>query len=906
MSKKLIITEKPSVARSFAQALHVSGNHNGYIENNEWIITWAVGHLVTMSYPQVYDEKYAKWNLEDLPFLPDKYLYEVIKDVKEQFGIVKNLLKNSEVSCIYNAGDSGREGEYIQRLIFTQAGVEGKKEIRRVWIDSQTDEEILRGIREAKPEKDYDNLKDAAYMRAIEDYSIGINLSRALSCKFGYEFNKKIENELKVNKDGKKPYMPLAVGRVMTCVLGMIADREREIQNFKVTNYYKIEAAADGFSTKWKWIEGKSKVLENRLYDATGFKTEAFAREFTDKLSADKRLRVEDVKRTTSKKGAPFLYNLAELQSDCTKRLKLSPDETHTIAQKLYEAKMTTYPRTDARVLSTAISKEIGKNISGIANNYSSAVQSYAKEIADSGRYNGIEKSHYCDDSKITDHYAIIPTGYVNAEILNADNTIATVYDMIVRRFLSIFMPPAEYAQIEAEFMHTSGERFFFSSKVLQKKGYLEVSQMGRSMDTDADKEVTFPPINKGDIITIDSFDIKEASTQPPKRYTSGSMILAMENAGKLIEDEELREQIKGSGIGTSATRAEVISKLVRNRYIDLNKKTQILTPTNIGFAVVDIVKGNIPSLLSPEMTASWEKGLAGIESGNITKEQYQSKLYKFVTDNVESIKAKTAEQGQYKAKEKRNAGKCPHCGKDVWEVENSYFLCSGWKKNDAKACQFGFRKNTNGHQLSEEEICLLLAGKKIEPVKMRKKDNSGEYLAGLEMDEKTGKVAMYFPHNESSIVCPKCGKNLEESEKAWACKDCGITIWKTLSGKALTEDIVFQVLGNGITDDVVNGFVDKANRGYSGWIIMRDGKFIIVKTVMNSLELTKDIAIQLRDHGCTDKLDGFVSLKGSEFSAALKIDGNYVAFDFGNDNDSGKPKKSSGKKTSTRKRTKK
>ena len=621
MAKSLIVCEKPSVAQQFAKTLGVNGRKDGYIENDSYIITWCVGHLITMSYPEKYDPELKKWDLNLLPFLPEEYKYEVIESVAKQFKIVKTQLNRKDVDVIYNAGDSGREGEYIQRLVYSMAGYNKNAKMKRVWIDSQTDEAIREGIRNAKDASEYDSLSDSAYMRAIEDYAIGINFSRALSCKFGKKFRQMTKSEK--NK-------AISVGRVMTCVLGMIVEREMQIKKFTPTPFYGIEADC-GFACKWKAVEGTSFYESPLLYNDTGFKEKEPAVKLKSIFDSKPALMVTSVNRKMEKKKAPLLYNLAELQNECSQKFKISPDKTLEIAQKLYEAKLTTYPRTDARVLSTPVAEVIQKNLTGLVK-YGYQKDNIEYVLQDS-LYKNIKKSVYCDDSKVTDHYAIIPTGMIDTS--NLDELETKVFHLIIDRFVSIFFPEAVYEKVEVALMHPSKERFFTSEKVLKSPGYLVVT--GYPEDA---KNSTLSDVKEKDVLRA-LFEIKEGKTTPPKRYNTGSLILAMENAGNLIEDEELRAQIKGSGIGTSSTRAEIIKKLVKISYITVNQKTQIVTPHSDGEAVYQIVKENIPAMLSPKMTANWEKGLQQIADREITKEKYLDILNSYVIKTVEEIKKK-------------------------------------------------------------------------------------------------------------------------------------------------------------------------------------------------------------------------------------------------------------------------
>lgn len=648
--KNLYIAEKPSVAREFAKALGMkgaatAGARDGYLENEDTIVTWCVGHLITMSYPEVYDPALKKWSFDTIPFIPEEYKYEIIDASSKQFQIVSKLLNREDVGRIYVCTDSGREGEYIYRLVEQMAGVDkSKKDRRRVWIDSQTEEEIMRGIREAKELSAYDNLSDAAYLRAQEDYLMGINFSRALSLKYSYT----VRNYLGMDR------CVIAVGRVMTCVLGMIVKREREIRQFVPTPFYRVLASTEGFEAEWKTTKDSAYLDSPLLYKENGFKKEESAKQLITELSADApiELIVQKVEKKTEKKAPPMLYNLAELQNDCSRLFKISPTDTLNTVQTLYERKLVTYPRTDARVLSTAVAKEIGKNIGGLQK-YEPLAQ-YAQYIMQQGGYKGVAKSKYVNDKQITDHYAIIPTGQGLGNLNRLNDIQRKVYDIIARRFLSIFFPAAEYEKVSlvlSRQIHTvvgekenGTESFFANFKRLKNPGYLTIAGLSSDKKQEeqklTDEELAkFASLKKGDAIPVQTFNIKEGETSPPKRYSSGTLILAMENAGQLIEDEELRSQIKGSGIGTSATRDSIITKLVTNKYIALNKKTQIVTPTFLGEIIYDVCLNSIQSLLWAEMTASWEKGLSGVAEGTISKDEYTAKMNKFVCDNTNAVK---------------------------------------------------------------------------------------------------------------------------------------------------------------------------------------------------------------------------------------------------------------------------
>jgi len=653
MPKKLIITEKPSVAMEFAKVLKITANRkNGYIESDEWIITWCVGHLVTMSYPEVYDEKLKFWRLDTLPFIPHEWKYEIIPAVQNQFNIVQSLLQREDVEEIYNAGDSGREGEYIQRLVFMMAKPNPKAQIKRVWIDSQTEEEIQRGIREAKDEKEYDSLADSAYLRAKEDYLIGINFSRLLSIIYG----RKVAREINEEKAS------ISIGRVMTCVLGMVVSREREIRNFVKTKYYKIIGEFgndDGtFKAEWK-VNQNSKMFEStKLYNESGFKKEEDAKEFIKGLAGKKAI-ITELKKSKQKENAPLLFNLAEIQNECTKRFKIKPDETLEIIQNLYEKKLVTYPRTDARVISTAVAKEISKNLNGLVKGYKDEETQRLLNKMISEKYStNLVKTKYVNDSKITDHYAIIPTGQGYENYDKLPELHKKVYDVIVKRFIAIFYPPAEYSKVNLT-VEVEKETFLASGKVCTNLGYLEVLKPknvnkqstekaqdveNSSSKTDVSDEnnlEVFKNIKKGQEIETKNYEIKDAETSPPSRYNSGSIILAMENAGKLIEEEELREQIKGAGIGTSATRGEIIKKLERIKYIDINSKTQIVTPTKKGEVIYDVVNYAMPDMLNPKLTASWEKGLDMVAKKEIQSNEFMTKLENYINSKFNKLVVK-------------------------------------------------------------------------------------------------------------------------------------------------------------------------------------------------------------------------------------------------------------------------
>ena len=832
MGKKLIITEKESVGQQFAEALGVKNKYQGYMENDEWIITWAMGHLLTLSFPEKYDEKLAKWSLEDLPFLPRNYKYEVIASKIKQFNIVCSLLKKDEVDLIYNGGDSGREGELIQRLIFMAAGIVGKKPIYRVWLNTTTTSEILRGLREAKPDSEYNNLSAAAFERSIADYAVGINLSRALSCKFGNAFNQSLNAE---------KYTPISVGRVMTCVLGIIVRREREIRTFKPVDYYKIDANINGITAHWKAGEKSRYYNSPLLYNDGGFADKETAKKLLAEFQSEPELRISKLEKKTEKAYAPLLYNLAELQSDCSKKYKISPDETLDIAQALYEKKLTTYPRTDARVLSSAMAAVIDRHILGVKKILK--WDGLVDPIMRNGWYRGLANTKYVNDKLIKDHYAIIPTG--EADISDLTSQQKDVYELICRRFLSIFYPPAEYNKTNLELTHVSSSEIFTSSeKVLSKAGYLVVNG-----DNENSKPNTaFLSFSQGQVIA-GQYKLNTATTKAPPRYTSGNMVLVMESAGKFIEDEQLREQIKSSGIGTSATRAETIKKLIADEHIALDTKTQILTPTKKGELIYNIVAQTVPALLSPDMTASWERGLAQVEDGKISSEYYRSVLYKFVSESVQRIKNNN-DIKLPAGEPKIPVGKCPRCGRDVIAGSKGY-SCIGYKDKE-HPCNFtiwkenGLLKKSNKSVTSAMAKSLLKAGKcEVEDLVSSKGTkynctlvmvDDGEHVY-LNIDENS------FKNGNFVGKCPRCGKDVVENAKGYGCvgyrdseNHCEFFINKTppilaKNNKTLTKAMVRDLLSKGKCK--ITGLTSKSGKKYSAdFKLVNNGKYVNLEMI--------------------------------------------------------------------------
>lgn len=860
MGKKLIITEKPSVAQDYAKVFQVSGKHNGYIENNTYVITWCVGHLVEMVYPEEYDIRYKKWMLQDLPFLPEKYKYGVIKNVRQQYDIVHALLQREDIDTVYWAGDSGKEGQTIEENIRNFGGVRKGMQELRVWIDSQTEDEIRRGVAQAKPMSAYENLGRSGIMRSIEDYAMGINFSRVMSVKYG-----KLLNDAAATKG----YTAIAVGRVMTCVLGMVVNREREIRNFKETSFYRVVGAfteAD-IEAEWKAVKGSAYFESPKLYKENGFKEKEDAQALITSLEGKDAV-VKTLEKGISRKKAPLLFNLAELQAECAKRFKISPDQALQVAQDLYEKKLTTYPRTDARVLTTAVAKEIDKNLNGLKGY--TPTQRFTDHILTKKSFANIAKTQYTDDSKVTDHYAIIPTGQLT-ELGTLTPLQSKVFDLITRRFLSIFYPPAEYQTLKLV-VGIEKESLFASAKALKVLGYLEV--MGRTLEDADEDENTGDGQNKdntasqtktgespekknnpkkllaladtlkqGDLLAVNGFEIRDSKTTPPKRYTSGSMILAMENAGQLIEDEELRAQIKGSGIGTSATRAEIIKKLIRIGYLNLNQKTQVITPQNFGEMVYEVVAMTVPALLNPKMTASWEKGLDGITNGTVDVNDYRAKLEDFIRRETIQIRDKdltrqlAVQISPFTGKDARGLGarkkigaQCPACGGDIVTTPFGYG-CANYDPQDPSSCRFAIGKVAD-KELSPEQVKELLdngitqtirgfkgkSGKKFDACLMLAKDADGKHSVTFNFDNVEAKKIR-------DVVCPLCGGEIVQTPFGYGCANydkldessCRFSIGK-MAGKDISEAQVKELLTNGKTA-TIRGFRSKAGKKFDARI---------------------------------------------------------------------------------------
>ncbi len=853
MAKLLIITEKPSVAQEFARILGVSGRNDGYIENSDYVITWCVGHLVEMVYPEVYDEKYKKWKLEDLPFLPKEYKYDVIPAVSKQYDVVHKMLHREDIDTVYWAGDAGKEGQTIEENIRMYGGVrEGMKELR-VWIDSQTEEEIKRGIREAKPMSDYANLGKSGIMRTIEDYAMGINFSRAMSVKYGNLLN---------DAAGTRSYTAIAVGRVMTCVLGMVVIREREIRNFVETPFYRVVGnfTDANIEAEWKAVEGSKYFESPLLYKENGFKKQESAENLIQELTG-KTAVVESIERGTSRKKAPLLFNLAELQAECSKRFKISPDETLQVAQDLYEKKLTTYPRTDARVLSTAVAKEIGKNVSRLKGY--EPVQGYVERIMKEGLHYNIAKTQYTDDSKVTDHYAIIPTGQLT-ELRSLNELQRSVYDLIVRRFLSIFYPAAEYQTVKLV-AAVGEEKLFAGAKALKTPGFLEIAGRRQEEEKESSKEdgeesdspgllQLAEQLVKGQELSVNGYSLKEGSTKPPKRYTSGSMVLAMENAGQLIEDEELRAQIKGSGIGTSATRAEIIKKLVRIGYLHLNKKSQILSPEVLGEMVYEVVNMTVPALLNPKMTASWEKGLDGITRGTVVMEDYREKLEDFIRKEtlnmvernltaqlVAQIQPLTGKGARGIAAKKKLGIACPVCGGEL-ETTPFGYGCGNYKK-DGTGCKFSVGAIA-GRDLSEEEFKDLITKGRTDVLEGFVAKSKKKFPASLVLQkDEEGRVNITFDFsaNEPQVVegikCPSCGGDIVTTAYGFRCihydrekeDSCDFSVGK-IAEKSLNVSQLTELITNGRTE-TIRGFKSKTGKKFDACLCMEkdeNGKTVI------------------------------------------------------------------------------
>lgn len=869
MGKKLIITEKPSVAQDYAKVFQVSGKHNGYIENNTYVITWCVGHLVEMVYPEEYDDRYKKWTLQDLPFLPEKYKYGVIKNVKQQYDIVHTLLQRDDIDFVYWAGDSGKEGQTIEENIRNFGGVRQGMQEFRVWIDSQTETEIKRGMAQAKPMSDYENLGKSGIMRSIEDYAMGINFSRVMSIKYG-----KLLNDAAATKS----YSAIAVGRVMTCVLGMVVNREREIRNFQETFFYRVvgDFTDANIEAEWKAVEGSMYFESTKLYKENGFKEKEDAEALISYFEGKEAI-IKTLEKGISKKKAPLLFNLAELQAECTKRFKISPDQTLQIAQDLYEKKLTTYPRTDARVLTTAVANEIDKNLNQLKGY--TPTQQFTDHILSNKLYTNIAKTQYTDDNKVTDHYAIIPTGQLT-ELGTLTPLQTKVFELIVRRFLSVFYPPAEYQTLKLV-IGIDKESLFSNAKVLKVLGFLEV--MGKTLEDADEDENAFDSPNKtdnsmqtkmteniedsnkekknnskkllalaeilkqGDVLVVNGFAVRESKTSPPKRYTSGSMILAMENAGQLIEDEELRAQIKGSGIGTSATRAEIIKKLIRIGYLNLNQKTQVITPQNFGEMVYEVVAMTVPALLNPQMTASWEKGLDGITNGTVDVNVYRAKLEDFIRKETIQIRDKdltnqiAVKISQFTGKGAKGLGarrklevQCPLCGGDIITTPFGYG-CSHYQK-DGNGCNFAIG-TIAGRSLSEEECIALVKDGHTAVLNgfISKQKKKFDAMLVLHKSE-NGKIEINFDFSQiepqilENVVCPDCGGQIMIKGFGYGCanynpevpESCKFGIGK-IADKELTPTQVKELINNGITE-TIRGFKSKSGKKFDAVLVLEKG----------------------------------------------------------------------------------
>lgn len=853
MGKKLIITEKPSVAQDYAKVFQVSGRNNGYIENQEYVITWCVGHLVEMVYPEEYDIRYKRWVLADLPFLPQVYKYGVIENVKQQYEIVHKLLHRQDIDTVYWAGDSGKEGQTIEENIRNFGGVRDGMQELRVWIDSQTEEEIRRGVKEAKPMSAYANLGSSGIMRSIEDYAMGINFSRVMSVKYG-----KLLNDAAATNG----YTAIAVGRVMTCVLGMVVNREREIRNFKETPFYRVtgDFTDAHIEAEWKAIEGSAYYGSPKLYKENGFKERTDAQALIDSFTGKDAV-IQTLEKGTARKKAPLLFNLAELQAECSKRFKISPDETLQVAQDLYEKKLTTYPRTDARVLTKAVAKEISKNLYKLRDY--TPTQKFTQTILDNKSYTHLANTQYTDDSKVTDHYAIIPTGQLT-ELGSLSPLQQKVYDLIVRRFLSIFYPSAEYQTLKLV-IRIEKESLFTSAKVLKSLGFLEV--MGKTLEnaeednTEAEKDgeksdeqsskidprkllALADTLKTGGHLQINEFQIKEGATKPPKRYTSGSMILAMENAGQLIEDEELRAQIKGSGIGTSATRAEIIKKLIRIGYLNLNNKTQVITPERFGEMVYEVVAMTVPALLNPKMTASWEKGLDGITNGTVDMQEYRTKLEDFIRRETIQIRDRdltqqlAAQISQFTGKGAKGLGarrklnaKCPVCGGDIVTTPFGYG-CDRYQK-DGSGCRFVIG-SVAGRDLNDEEVIDLLTNGRTQVLNGFTAKNKKKFQAALVLNkDEEGKVNISFDFSENQpqllegVKCPDCGSHIQVKSFGYGCTNfdasnpdsCRFFIGK-IADKELSIAQVTELLLNGRTS-TIRGFKGKSGKKFDACLVL-------------------------------------------------------------------------------------
>ena len=851
VTHKLLITEKPSIAQEFANALNVHGRNNGYIENDKYIITWCVGHLVTLSYPEKYDPALKKWEMDTLPFLPDEYKYEVIDGVKEQFEVVKKQLNRLDVTEIINCGDAGREGEFIQRLVYTMAGWNHAAKMKRVWIDSYTKTEILRGIREAKDASVYDSLADAAYARSIEDYSIGLNFSRALTLKYGPALT---------NGNG---YIKIAVGRVMTAVLAMIVRREREIVNFKKMPFFRVvcDLAEEHIEGEWRAVEGTRFFDSPAVYKASGFKEKEHAKDLVKSLEGQDG-KILLLQKKVSKRKPPLLFNLAELQNECAKRFKIAPNTTLDMTQILYEKKLVTYPRTDARVLSTPVAREIENTIQGL-NSYE-PVSQVVEQILNERSYEGLEKTSYTNDAEITDHYAIIPTGETS-EYESLSGLQKRIYDLIVRRFLSIFLPPAAYESIDIEVL-IGGEHFFTQDKILIDEGFLSLISY-ETQKTESQLSEKIAKYKTGDILPINKLSIKKGETTPPRRYNSGNLILAMENAGRLIEDESLREHIVGCGIGTSATRAATIKKLVDNRYIQIEEKTQVVTPTNLGQMIFEVAADAVPDMLDPDLTAHWEEELQAVADSKLPQQSVLDKNRDYVISTITKIKENdhTQEMVQkirpyFQVQNETLKAKCPLCGGTIKVLKEGYG-CANYKKSDDNSCRFYLKNEIKGKKITPKQAEKLLGEGKtdlisgFESSKENKKFDA--FLCLRKNEEGRMELSFSFPTKEDfylpDVRCPECSSPIRKLKMGYACSSyskenpdsCKFYIG-AIAGKLLTESQVKILLKTGKTD-IISGFKSKTGKTFAASLLFvpdeeRPGKKKITFQLSNG---------ELEGHNC-------------------------------------------------------
>ncbi len=643
MGFTLVIAEKPSVARDLAKVLNCGQNANGYIMGKKHIVTWALGHLVTLADPEAYGNKYKTWNLEDLPMLPNKMELVVIKQTAKQYGVVRGLLNRADVDELVIATDSGREGELVARWIIMKAGF--KKPIKRLWISSQTDKAIKEGFAKLRPSKEYDNLYYSAQSRAEADWLVGLNVTRALTCKYNAQ---------------------LSAGRVQTPTLAMIVEREEEIRKFRPKDYWTISAQFNGFTVQWQ----DSRTNQTRTFNKE--EADGIVAKITGQMGE-----VVEVKKETKKELPPLAYDLTELQRDANKKFSYSAKQTLNIMQRLYEShKLVTYPRTDSRYITDDIVPTLNERLKSIA------VGPYAKLVQGVMRNKISVTKRFVDNSKVTDHHAIIPTEqFVDLSSLNSEER--NIYDLIVKRFIAVLSQPFEYEQTTVK-LDLAGESFYAKGKIVRLSGWKNVYEGFGRLDEDSDEDdndQSLPDIQKGHKAKVVAPRAINGKTKPPARYTEATLLSAMEHPGKFVDNKALKEALEStSGLGTPATRADIIEKLFNTFYIE--RKGKEIYPTSKGTQLISLVPAD---LKSPELTAKWEQQLSLISKGKANSNAFVGEMKNYAKKLVGAVIA-SSEQFKH---DNVTREKCPECGKYLLEVNG--------KKGKMHVCpdrECGYRKS--------------------------------------------------------------------------------------------------------------------------------------------------------------------------------------------------------------------